>query len=75
MIPNADHYVYLSKEPQVVTEMNAFLADLHLQKETHHGVGNDYVWSAAGLQGKSYGREDKSAAMYSAFGWRYLSWP
>jgi 4-amino-4-deoxy-L-arabinose transferase-like glycosyltransferase len=38
-------------------------------------VVTDYVWSAAGLQGKSYGREDKSAAMYSAFGWRYLSWP
>jgi hypothetical protein len=38
-------------------------------------VLNDYVWSAAGLQGKSFGREDKSAAMYSAFGWRYLSWP
>jgi hypothetical protein len=36
---------------------------------------DDNVWSAAGLQGKSYGREDKSAAMYSAFGWRYLSWP
>jgi non-heme chloroperoxidase len=29
MIPNADHYVYLSNGPQVATEMNAFLADLH----------------------------------------------
>jgi non-heme chloroperoxidase len=29
MIPNADHYVYLSNEAQVVTEMNAFLASLH----------------------------------------------
>jgi hypothetical protein len=38
-------------------------------------ISPDYVWSAAGLQGKSFGREDKSAAMYSAFGWRYLSWP
>ena len=28
------------------------------------------VWSAAGLQGKRFGREDKSAAMYSAFEWR-----
>jgi non-heme chloroperoxidase len=29
MIPNADHYVYLSNEAQVVTEMNAFLVSLH----------------------------------------------
>jgi non-heme chloroperoxidase len=29
MIPNADHYVYLSNEAQVVTEMNAFLDTLH----------------------------------------------
>jgi pimeloyl-ACP methyl ester carboxylesterase len=29
MIPNADHYVYLSNEAQVVAEMNAFLASLH----------------------------------------------
>ena len=29
MIPNADHYVYLSNEAQVVTEINAFLASLH----------------------------------------------
>jgi len=29
MIPNADHYVYISNEAQVVTEMNAFLASLH----------------------------------------------
>ena len=28
MIPNADHYVYLSNEVQVVTEMKAFLASL-----------------------------------------------
>jgi non-heme chloroperoxidase len=28
MIPNADHYVYLSNEAQVVAEMNAFLATL-----------------------------------------------
>ena len=29
MIPNADHYVYLSNEAQVVGEMNAFLKTLH----------------------------------------------
>ncbi len=29
MIPNADHYVYLSNEAQVVAEMNTFLATLH----------------------------------------------
>jgi non-heme chloroperoxidase len=29
MIPNADHYVYLSNEAQVVAEINAFLASLH----------------------------------------------
>lgn len=29
IIPNADHYVYLSNEAQVVTEMNMFLATLH----------------------------------------------
>ena len=29
MIPNADHYVYLTDEAQVVTEINAFLASLH----------------------------------------------
>ncbi|NYF90836.1 alpha/beta hydrolase [Tunturiibacter empetritectus] len=29
MIPNADHYVYLSNEAQVVAEMNAFLDNLH----------------------------------------------
>jgi pimeloyl-ACP methyl ester carboxylesterase len=29
MIPNADHYVYLSNEAQVVAEMNAFLDKLH----------------------------------------------
>jgi non-heme chloroperoxidase len=29
MIPNADHYVYLSNEGQVVIEMNAFLETLH----------------------------------------------
>jgi non-heme chloroperoxidase len=29
MIPNADHYVYLSNEAQVVAEMNAFLNTLH----------------------------------------------
>jgi pimeloyl-ACP methyl ester carboxylesterase len=29
MIPNADHYVYLSNEAQVVGEMNAFLNTLH----------------------------------------------
>lgn len=29
MIPNADHYVYLSNEAQVVVEMNAFLDKLH----------------------------------------------
>jgi pimeloyl-ACP methyl ester carboxylesterase len=29
MIPNADHYVYLSNEVQVVAEMKAFLASLH----------------------------------------------
>ncbi len=29
MIPNADHYVYLSNEAQVVAEMNAFLQKLH----------------------------------------------
>jgi non-heme chloroperoxidase len=29
MIPNADHYVYLSNEGQVVIEMNAFLEKLH----------------------------------------------
>lgn len=29
IIPNADHYVYLSNEPQVVTEINAFLNTLH----------------------------------------------
>ena len=29
MIPNADHYVYLSNEAQVVREMNAFLNSLH----------------------------------------------
>jgi non-heme chloroperoxidase len=28
MIPNADHYVYLSNEAQVVREMNDFLAKL-----------------------------------------------
>ncbi len=28
-IPNADHYVYLSNERQVVAEMNGFLAELH----------------------------------------------
>lgn len=28
LIPNADHYVYLSNETQVVNEMNAFLATL-----------------------------------------------
>lgn len=29
VIPNADHYVYLSNAAQVVAEMNAFLATLH----------------------------------------------
>ena len=29
LIPNADHYVYLSNEAQVVREMNGFLAGLH----------------------------------------------
>jgi non-heme chloroperoxidase len=29
MIPNADHYLYLSNEAQVVAEMNEFLATLH----------------------------------------------
>ena len=29
MIPNADHYMYLSNEAQVVAEINAFLASLH----------------------------------------------
>ena len=29
MIPNADHYVYLSNEAQVVTTMNEFLDSLH----------------------------------------------
>jgi non-heme chloroperoxidase len=29
MIPNADHYVYVSNEAQVVTEINAFLTSLH----------------------------------------------
>lgn len=29
IIPNADHYVYLSNGPQVAAEMNAFLAKLH----------------------------------------------
>lgn len=29
MIPNADHYVYLSNEAQVVAEMNAYLQKLH----------------------------------------------
>jgi non-heme chloroperoxidase len=29
LIPNADHYVYLSNEAQVVAEMNAFLSTLH----------------------------------------------
>ena len=29
MIPNADHYIYLSNEAQVATEINAFLASLH----------------------------------------------
>jgi hypothetical protein len=29
MIPNADHYVYLSNEAQVAAEMNAFLDKLH----------------------------------------------
>jgi non-heme chloroperoxidase len=29
MIPNADHYVYLSNEAQVVAEMNTFLDKLH----------------------------------------------
>ena len=33
-------------------------------------ISTENVWSAAGLQGKSYGREHKSAAMYSAFDWR-----
>jgi non-heme chloroperoxidase len=28
-IPNADHYLYLSNEPQVIREMNGFLASLH----------------------------------------------
>jgi pimeloyl-ACP methyl ester carboxylesterase len=29
IIPNADHYLYLSNEAQVVAEINAFLASLH----------------------------------------------
>jgi non-heme chloroperoxidase len=29
IIPNADHYVYLTNEAQVITEINAFLASLH----------------------------------------------
>jgi non-heme chloroperoxidase len=29
LIPNADHYIYLTNEAQVVAEMNAFLAGLH----------------------------------------------
>jgi pimeloyl-ACP methyl ester carboxylesterase len=29
MIPNADHYVYLSNEAQVIDEMNVFLGTLH----------------------------------------------
>ncbi|MCU1323139.1 MAG: putative hydrolase [Acidobacteriaceae bacterium] len=29
LIPNADHYVYLSNEAQIHTEMNAFLATIH----------------------------------------------
>jgi non-heme chloroperoxidase len=29
LIPNADHYVYLSNEARVVAEMNSFLAKLH----------------------------------------------
>ena len=34
------------------------------------GISTGNVWSAAGLQGKSLGAIDKSAAMYSAFEWR-----
>jgi non-heme chloroperoxidase len=29
LIPNADHYVYLSNEAQVVAEMNAFMSALN----------------------------------------------
>jgi pimeloyl-ACP methyl ester carboxylesterase len=29
IIPNADHYVYISNAEQVVTEINAFLARFH----------------------------------------------
>jgi pimeloyl-ACP methyl ester carboxylesterase len=29
LIPNADHYVYLSNAAQVITEMKAFLTTLH----------------------------------------------
>ena len=29
LIPNADHYIYLSNEAQVVAEMNSFLAQVH----------------------------------------------
>jgi non-heme chloroperoxidase len=29
LIPNADHYVYLTNETQVIAEMNEFLASLH----------------------------------------------
>jgi non-heme chloroperoxidase len=29
LIPNADHYVYLTNEAQVIAEMNEFLASLH----------------------------------------------
>jgi hypothetical protein len=39
--------------------------------EIHRAIGvTQNVWSAAGLQGKSVGAIDKSAAMYSAFEWR-----
>jgi hypothetical protein len=38
--------------------------------DTATQISSDNVWSAAGLQGKSYGARDKSAAMYSAFRWR-----
>jgi hypothetical protein len=29
LIPNADHYVYVSNAEQVAAEMNRFLASLH----------------------------------------------
>lgn len=48
LIPNADHYVYLSNEAQVVREMNRFLASLHRALGPAHGSHSEKRHRALG---------------------------